>query len=69
MPATIKRSAQNSNVYGAYGIMSSDNQLTRRNLWLVACNRRNGIDTDAMVWAAEGLMVGYLDTALTVTSH
>ena len=25
MPATIKRLAQNSNVYGAYGIMSSDN--------------------------------------------
>jgi len=24
MPATIKRSAQNSNVYGAYGIVSSD---------------------------------------------
>jgi hypothetical protein len=25
MPVTIRRSAQNSNVYGVYGIMSSDN--------------------------------------------
>jgi hypothetical protein len=29
MPATIKRSAQNANVYGAYGIMSSDNRQQR----------------------------------------
>ena len=27
MPATIKRSAQNANVHGAYGIMSSDKIL------------------------------------------
>ena len=30
MPATIKRSAQNSNVYRAYGIMSSHKEETGR---------------------------------------
>ena len=29
MPATIRRSAQNSNVYRAYGIMSSDRIFNR----------------------------------------
>ena len=31
MPATIKRSAQNSNVYGAYGIVSSDSTAVTAN--------------------------------------
>jgi hypothetical protein len=30
MPATIRRSAQNSKVFGVYGIMSSDNELRCR---------------------------------------
>jgi hypothetical protein len=41
MPATIKRSAQNANVYGTYGIMSSDSGVRDGQIHS-NCRRRAG---------------------------
>jgi hypothetical protein len=66
MPATIWRSAQNSNLYGAYGIMSS--YRTRRIIWWNFAGTI-GVDMAGMALVSAGLLSPTFAAFIHVTSE